>query len=133
LWVRIALAILLLITFGIGVFLIRRGLPEVGWPWVIFAIGIGLSAYTIPRFLARRLNEGEVIWSFGDTGTTTTSSKGKAELLWAAYSKYKETPQLFVLFFQSGRCAFIPKRVLSQDRIGELRQVLQAHIGQRIQ
>jgi hypothetical protein len=124
---------LLLITFVIGVFLIRRGLPEVGWPWVIFAIGIGLSAYTIPRFLARRrhkrLKEGEVVWSFGDTGTTTISSKGKAELLWAAYSKHKETPELFVLFFQSGRCVFIPKRMLSQDRIGELRQVLQAHIG----
>ena len=33
---------LLLITFVVGGFLIRRELPEVGWPWVIVAIGIGL-------------------------------------------------------------------------------------------
>jgi hypothetical protein len=52
----------------------------------------------------------EVVWNFEDTGTTTTSSKGKAELRWTAYSKYKETSELFVLFFESGNCAFIPKR-----------------------
>lgn len=123
---------LLVITFVVGVFLIRRDLPEVGWPWVIFAIGIGLSAYTIPRYLAqrryKRMDGSEVVWNFEDTGTTTTSSKGKAELRWTVYSKYKETSELFVLLFEAGNCAFIPKRVLSQDRIVELRQVLQGHI-----
>jgi hypothetical protein len=123
---------LLLIMFVVGVFLIRHDLSEVGWPWVIFTIGIGLSVYTVPRYLAgrryKRMDGSEVVWSFEDTGTTTASSKGKAELRWNVYSRYKETSGLFVLFFESGNCAFIPKRVLSPDRIVELRQVLQGHI-----
>jgi hypothetical protein len=132
LWARVALAMLLLIMFVGGVFLIRHDLSEVGWPWVIFTIGIGLSVYTIRRYVAQRrskcMDGSEVVGNVEDTGTTTTSSKGKAELHWTAYSKYKETSELFVLFFESGNCAFIPKRVLSQDRIVELRQVLQGHI-----
>jgi hypothetical protein len=45
---------LLLIMFVVGVFLIRHDLSEVGWPWVIFTIGIGLSVYTIPRYVTQR-------------------------------------------------------------------------------
>lgn len=54
LWARVALAMLLLIMFVVGVFLIRHDLSEVGWPWVIFTIGIGLSVYTIPRYVTQR-------------------------------------------------------------------------------
>ena len=76
-----------------------------------------------------RMDAAEVVWNFEDAGTTTISSEGKANSAGPYIQNTKRHGSYSVLFFKSGNCAFIPKRILAEDRIVELRQILQGHIG----
>jgi hypothetical protein len=134
-WAGFSFGVLLLRTLLFEVFLIHRDLPAVGWPWVAAAAGLGICAYRVPRLQARRhfgrSAQGEIVWILDQTGTTSTSSRGRAELRWEAYSRYKETEGVFLLSVRSGGSLAIPKRVMSSEQVVVLRTPWNAQIRER--
>jgi hypothetical protein len=68
---------------------------------------------------------------FDDEGTVATFPTGESRLDWRAYTKYKETGSLFLLFFSPYRYTSIPKRAMSPEQIEELRGLLKARIFTR--
>lgn len=72
-------------------------------------------------------SHGEITYVLDDQGTTVITPVSKSQVEWRAYTGYKETANLFVLF-SSDRYGLIPKRVMLPDEVGELRNLLNLHI-----
>jgi len=132
-WALWLFALLLALMFLVGVFLINHDLATIGWIWLAISVGLGLAVYEVPRIQIRRgmrrpSLEGEIVLLFTDDGTEFTFATGKSQMQWRAYTKYKETQHLFVLYLASGRSTCIPKRVMSPPQLEELRSLLKARI-----
>ena len=130
--------LLLALMFLVGIFLVNQDLGAIGWIWLAVSVAIGIAVYEVPRFQIRRAMRrnpslvGEVVLVFTDEGTEFTFATGKSQLQWRAYTKYKETRHLFVLYMSSARSTFIPKRVLSPQHLEELRNLLKSRIPSEV-
>lgn len=135
-WTIYLFVLLLALMFIVGIFLIDHEYPLAGWLWLALSAVIGLAVYEIPRFQARRAfaadpsAQGEFVYSFNETGVSTTFPTGRSYVEWRAFSKYQETTDLFLFVFHSGRKFFLPKRAMSPEQINELRVLLSAKIPQ---
>jgi len=91
--------------------------------------------YEIPRLRAQRdlsrnpSAQGEVTYCFEDDGVTVIHATGNSQLQWRAFTKFRETDALFLLFVSGTSCRALPKRVMSPDQIAELRKILELRIG----
>ena len=95
------------------------------WPVIIRPISLRRHFRTIPNFVLRqRLIAGE-------EGLLTTSDAGRNESKWSAYSKFQETPNLFILWMGPGMFEAIPKRALSPPQLDEFRSLVTRHLPAR--
>jgi hypothetical protein len=133
-WTAFQFVLLLALLFLVGIYLVDHGFEATGWMWLGASAVFAMAAYEVPRMHVRRAvrknrsAQGEIVFACNDAGTTSTYSTGKSQIEWRAYSKYKETDHLFLLFFSSGTCICLPKRVMSPGQTEELRGTLRAKI-----
>jgi len=136
-WNMFFFVLLLTLLFIVGVYLIDHDFPVAGWLWLALSALIGIGAYEVSRLRVRRSfrnnpsAQGEIIFVLDDKGTAATFPTGESRLDWRAYTKYKETETIFLLFFSPYRCMFIPKRVMSPEQIKGLRSLLKTRISTR--
>ncbi len=95
---------------------------------------MGIAVYEVPRIQVRRSlrsnpsAQGEIVYVFDEKGSVAIFSTGESRLDWGAYTKYKETGTMFLLFFSKYRSTSIPKRAMSSEQIEELRRLLKTRI-----
>ena len=133
-WVTFLFFLLLALLFLVGIYLIDHDFSVAGWIWLALSFAIGIATYEAPRIQAvraiRRIPslQGEIVLILNEEGTAATFPTGKSELEWRAYTKYRETANLFLLFVAPSRYTLIPKRVMSPKQINDLRMLLNARI-----
>jgi YcxB-like protein len=133
-WTMFLFLLLLALMFLVGIFLINHELAAIGWLWLTLSAALGIAVYEVPRFQIRRAMrgnpsmQGEIVLRLSDEGTEFTYATGKSQLQWRAYTKYKETTHLFVLYVSTSGSTFIPKRAMSPQQIKDLRSLLNARI-----
>jgi hypothetical protein len=133
-WALFLFVLLLALLFLVGIYLLDHDLATVGWVWLAGSVALGIAVYEVPRRQARRAmrgnpsSQGEILFVLNEEGTEVTFATGKMQLQWRAYTKYKETAHLFLLYMSSARSTFIPKRVMSPHQVEELRGLLEARI-----
>jgi hypothetical protein len=133
-WSMFLFVLLLALLFLVGVYLIDHDLPVAGWLWLALSAVIGIAVYEVPRIQVRRSlksspsAQGEIVFVLDDQGTVATFPTGESRLEWRAYTKYKETGTIFLLFFSPYRYTSIPKRAMSPEQIEELRALLKARV-----
>lgn len=129
-WTLYLLILLLALMFLVGVFLIDHGYSLAGWLWLAVSALMFIAAYQVPLLQARRTlvtnpsAQGEIILKIDETRVAATFPTGNSYVEWRAFSKYRETTHLFVLFYLLHRSTFIPKRVMSPQQIAGLRVLL---------
>lgn len=133
-WDQFLYILLLAVLFFIGTYLVQNHYPVAGVVWLVLSLLIAVGMYEIPRRRARRamtqnsLAQGEINLTIDEKGIATIFPTGRSHVEWRAYTHYKETSQQFLLRFGSGRWTYLPKRVLSQEEIQQLRELLRTHI-----
>jgi hypothetical protein len=126
--------LLLGLLFLVGIFLIDHDFLLAGWLWLALSAAIGIGVYEVPRIQVRRSlrnnpsAQGEIVYIFDDKGSVATFPTGESRLDWGAYTKYKETGPMFLLFFSPYRYTAIPKRAMSPEQVEELRGLLKKRI-----
>ncbi|EST18509.1 YcxB family protein [Streptomyces roseochromogenus] len=104
-------------------------------PWPLYAGVVVAAAFmtAVPWLQARRLHrlaerQGDIRGTFDDTGVRLTTAHSSASHDWHLYSRYAETPELFVLLSAdraSVGFAVLPKRaVAAPEEVDRLRAVL---------
>ena len=128
--------LLLALLFLVGIYLINQTFPVAGWLWLVMSAGIGIAVYEVPRIQVKRClrcspsAQGEIVLALDDECTVATFPTGESRLNWRAYTKYKETGSMFLLFFSPYRYMSIPKRAMTPKQIEELRALVKARIAQ---
>jgi YcxB-like protein len=74
---------------------------------------------------------GEVELSVSDGGLEITSPVGTAQIRWAAFARYIESPNLFLLFEGPRIFRIVPKRAFAPADLENFRTLLTAHIRPR--
>ena len=124
----------LTLLFLVGMGLIELGFSTAGWIWLVASFGLGMAAYEVPRYRVRRAlrenpsAQGEIVADVNNEGVLVIFATGRTQMGWPAFIKSRETAALFLLFTSPYKSIFIPKRVLSQEQIEELRSLLKANI-----
>jgi YcxB-like protein len=126
---------LLALLFLVGIYLINQNFPVAGWLWLVMSVVIGIAVYEVPRFQVKRSlrgspsAQGEIVLALDDEGTVATFPTGESRLNWRAYTKYKETGSMFLLFLSPYRYMSIPKRAMTPQQIEDLRALVKARIA----
>jgi YcxB-like protein len=63
-----------------------------------------------------------------EDGLYKRSEVGQSETKWFAYTRFRETQNLFVLYLGERQAEVVPKRALSNAQLDELRQLLRKKI-----
>jgi len=135
-WGQFIYILLLALLFFIGTYLVQNRYSLAGWAWLAVSCVIGIAMYEVPRRRARRairMNpsaQGEIVLTIDSRGIAAVFPTGNSQLEWRAYTKYRETNRMFLLFSGSERWTFVPKRVMSSEQIQELRGLLRDHVRQ---
>ena len=105
---------------------------------VVGALVFGLVAVIYPFLTRGKLRKlyakstnihGPIVSDIDNDGLGFKSPLSSAQTKWASFSKFCEDNKSFVLFQQNGRIInILPKRQLTSDVIGELRQLLSSHL-----
>jgi hypothetical protein len=138
LWALALFAVLLAGMVAVGIYLVGHDLAEGGWLWLAISAALGFVVYALPpiqihRELQRRPDlQGEIVLLLIPAGIEVTFATGKSQLQWRAYTKFRETPHLFVLTASASGSRFIPKRVMSSQQMEELRGLLRAQIPSKV-
>jgi hypothetical protein len=133
-WGMFLFVLLLGLLFLVGIFLINHDFLLAGWLWLALSAATGIGVYEVPRIQVRRglrnnpSAHGEIVYIFDDKGLFATFPTGESRLDWGAYTKYKETEPMFLLFFSPHRYTWIPKRAMSPEQAEELRGLLKERI-----
>jgi len=134
-WGLFLFVLLLALLFLVGIYLINQNFPVAGWLWLVMSAGIGIAVYEVPRIQVKRnlrsspSAQGEIVLALDDEGTVATFPTGESRLNWRAYTKYKETGSMFLLFFSPYRYVSIPKRAMTPQQIEDLRALVKARIA----
>jgi hypothetical protein len=133
-WGMFLFVSLLALMFLVGIYLIDHEFAAAGWLWLAASTAVGIATYEVPRVQARHSlrqnpsSHGEIVLRITDDGLESVFPTGISRLQWRAFTKYKETKDLFLLYMSPSRPAFIPKRVLSQEQVLNLRAILKKQI-----
>jgi hypothetical protein len=135
-WGQFIYGLLLALLFFIGTYLIQNRHPLAGWAWLVVSCAIGIAMYEVPRRRARRAirhnpsAQGEIVLTIDDRGIAARFATGNSQLEWRAFTRYRETNRMFLLFSGSERWTFVPKRVMSSEQVQEFRRLLRDHVRQ---
>jgi YcxB-like protein len=118
--------------FLLGCVLDAEGFVVIAWICIASSIGIAFATYEVPRHLQRRLfktasaAKGEWLVTISAEGIASTRPHVEAKYGWGAFTRFRETKVVFVLFASPRQIGFwIPKRAMSQEQIQELRRLLE--------
>ena len=64
-----------------------------------------------------------------ETGLLYTSDLGKSDVRWNAFTKFRETPNLFMLYFGGRLFQVVPKRAFSGTTLEEFRALLEHNVA----
>jgi hypothetical protein len=104
----------------------------------LFLGALQLGVPLIQRWQLRRmyasspvLREPQV-YTFSDAGVTITGGPANLSLGWDAFVRAMETREFFLLFSNPRSAYYLPKRAIGTPAdVGELRALLDAHLGSR--
>jgi hypothetical protein len=129
--------VFLALMFLVGIYLVHHDLGTIGWAWLALSVALGIAVYEVPQLQARRaINKNpsarsDIVLNISDAGIDGVAATGNTQLLWKAYTKYKETEHAFLLDSDYGRRLFIPKRAMPPEQIQELRELLRTYLRNR--
>jgi hypothetical protein len=92
------------------------------WPLVIRPIAIRRSFHQVPNFVL------ETAMVAVEQGLQTGSAAGRSETPWTAYTKFRETSNLFLIYTGSGTFEVVLKRALSDSELSQFRELLMRHV-----
>jgi YcxB-like protein len=133
-WDQFLYILLLAVLFFIGTYLVQNHYPVAGIVWLALSALIAIGMYEIPRRRARRAMtqntsaQGEIVLTVEARGIAAVFPTGSSQVEWRAYTNYKETSHLFLLRSGPGRWTYVPKRVLSPEKVQQLREILRNHL-----
>jgi len=104
------------------------GLIAALFPVVILGLLLGLLLWLSPYLAARKIVIRPVEWQFNDDGVRIRSPGSSAEIKWEVFIKYRETKSLFLLYPQKNMAHMIPKRILDDAQLIELRTLIASHV-----
>jgi hypothetical protein len=88
----------------------------------------GFMLWFLPRRAASKVVLRKVVWELSDAGVKVSSDVSEATIKWDAFVKFREGKKVFLIFPQKNFAHFIPKRILSEPEINELRTLLLTHL-----
>jgi hypothetical protein len=92
------------------------------WPLVIRPLSLRRHFRNLPNFALKQALVPE------EEGLHTRSDTGRTENKWSAYTKFQETPNLFILWMGAGMFEAIPKRAFSPPELDGFRKLLVRHL-----
>ncbi|HEY4355540.1 MAG TPA: YcxB family protein [Acidobacteriaceae bacterium] len=95
---------------------------------VLLTLFFALLAWLQPYFAARRVVLRTVEWDLQDEGVTIQHDVGSSSLKWGIFLRFRETKTVLLLYVQKGMANFIPKRVLDEAQLSDLRALIQRHV-----
>jgi hypothetical protein len=118
----------ILVNFGF-----RQGVAGLAVPFLLLVLWLGFRLVIRPLWIKRDFRghpnfQREQVVQIDDWGLHRTSGVGQSETRWLAYTDYRETQNLFVLYFGRRLMEVIPKRALSAEQLQNLRQLLLDHL-----
>ncbi len=124
--------------FFLGGGLVEAGYSVTGWFCVGSSIAIAIAGFEVPRARQRRLfrtspfTTGERALTINEDGIAAIFPNATAQYGWQAFTRYRETELSFLLLSSSDETGlWIPKRVMSPQKIEELRYILKARLPAR--
>ena len=124
-------------TVGLIV-LTSRGDTAAGLVLLGISFAIAFAGYEIPRMGRRRVLRStpqaseERVYKIDQEGIAASTSFFKVQYEWQAFTSYRETDSLFVLFTSPHQVGpWFPKRGLSPEQIAELRQLFKTRLPKR--
>ncbi|MEU2923632.1 YcxB family protein [Streptomyces sp. NPDC007251] len=131
---RVALVWTVAVTI-VGALLSAAGSGRRDTPWPLYAGVVVFVAFmtAVPWLQARRLHrlaerQGDICGTVDDTGIRLTTAHSSATVDWHLYSRYVETPELFVLLSADKSAVgfvVLPKRAVADpEEVARLRAVL---------
>jgi len=124
--------------FVLGYILGTEGFVLVAWICVASSIAIAFAGYEVPRMLLRRqfnaapTAKGERLLTINNENMVSSLPSVEARYRWDAFTHYRETKGVFVLFVSPRQVGFwIPKRVMSREQIQELRHLCETKFSKK--
>ena len=136
---RVFNALIMLGVIVVGVMLYRANYNEMGW-WVkpFFAAWIIFFMILFRMVQLRNLGkvrkrtpaaQGPHTWTLNDEGIRITGPLSDSELKWEAIIKAQETKRDFFFFTSKSLAVFLPKRVIADSQIIDLRHLISKKLG----
>jgi hypothetical protein len=95
------------------------------WPLVIRPLSFRRHFRDTPNFALKQF------LVTGEDGLLTRSDAGQIENKWSAYTKFQETPNLFIFWMGAAKWEGIPKRAFSALELDEFRELLVRHLSRK--
>jgi hypothetical protein len=119
-FVLIAIGLLQSVTMGLS-----QGAPALGIGVFWLACGVVFRPMWFRRDFRRHPNFAVAqVVVISEDGLETKCEIGASDTKWSAYSKFRETRNLFMLYMGARLFRVIPKRALSAAQVDELRALL---------
>jgi hypothetical protein len=101
------------------------GLFWLSFPFVLQPLYYKRDFRRHPRFVE------EILFEAKDEGLRVEASTGHGEVNWAAFTKFQETPNLFMLYMGARMFRIIPKRALAPHEVDAFRNLLTRHLPRK--
>jgi hypothetical protein len=118
----------ILVNFGF-----RQGVAGLALPLLLLVLWLAFRSVIYPLWIKRDFRghpnfQREQSVKIDEWGVRRTSEIGQSETKWLAYTEYRETQNLFLLYFGRRLMEVIPKRALSVEQLQKFRQLLLEHL-----
>ncbi|RUS97558.1 hypothetical protein DSM106972_082950 [Dulcicalothrix desertica PCC 7102] len=105
-------------------------------PHIIECISLYILARVIQYFLIRRAWENSHHWKYDfcvetiEKGLLISTSGEESKIQWSMFTHYRETNNLFLLYFSSNYYNLFPKRAFENQEVNQFRDLLRQNIQQ---
>lgn len=111
----------------------RQGVAGLALPLLLLVLWLAFRLVIYPLWIKRDFRghpnfQREQSVKIDEWGLHRTSEIGQSETKWLAYTDYRETHNLFLLYFGRRLMEVIPKRAFSAEELQQFRQLLLEHL-----
>lgn len=100
------------------------------WLWVMLGLSFALTPWLVKRrFKKFNMSEHSYSIDWDDARLTQRSKNTTSEIPWPQFTTWSEDKKIIVLKFDQFRTIYIPKRVLDDAGLHDIRRVLESKIG----
>ena len=117
-----ALFVALTLTWTVGLPVGLAGLYCVLLPTVVLPLYCKRDFHRHPGFIE------ETLFLAKEEGLRVEAGTGHGEVNWSAFTKYQETPNLFILYMGARLFRIVPKRAFAPHDVDEFRNLLARHL-----